>query len=149
SADEPYVRRKAAESLGRLGKADAVPALLDALGKNSDRFLEHTVTYALIRIGDPTATRAALKAASPPVPPAGLIALDQMPGGELVRDEVLPLLETNDDALQQAVLEVVSRRPKWSASVKDLLAERLQQSKSPAAQQRALANALLALSSEA
>src|SRR5262249_6242782 len=43
--DEPPVRRKAAEALGRIGKPQAVPGLLDALRPEDDRFLEHTLIY--------------------------------------------------------------------------------------------------------
>ena len=48
-------RRAAAEALGRIGDRAAVPELLKALGELSapDRTLEHSLTYALIEIGDP------------------------------------------------------------------------------------------------
>jgi putative heme-binding domain-containing protein len=149
SEAEPYVRRKAAESLGRLDCANAVPSLLEALGKESDRFLEHTVTYALIRIADRAGTLAALKDANPRVRQVGLIALDQMPGGDLTRELVLPLLETDDDALQQTALTVVSRRPAWSPAVEALLGAWLHQETVSPARERSLTAALLALAGEA
>src|SRR5262249_27539526 len=37
----PAIRREAATALGRIGRGDAVPALLDALRGGGDRFLEH------------------------------------------------------------------------------------------------------------
>jgi putative heme-binding domain-containing protein len=146
---EMHVRRKAAESLGRLGRAQAVPALLEALGKKNDRFLEHTVTYALIRIADRTATLATLKDANPRVRQAGLIALDQMPKGDLTRELVLPLLETEDDDLQHTVLQVVSRRPDWSAGVSDLLAGWLRQGIFTVARERSLSSTLLSFAGQA
>src|SRR5262249_27583670 len=41
--DEPPLRLKAAEALGRIGRSDAVPALLESLRKGTDRFLEHAL----------------------------------------------------------------------------------------------------------
>jgi putative heme-binding domain-containing protein len=145
---DAHVRRKAAESLGRLGLGQAVPALLAALAKNSDRFLEHTVTYAMIRIGNRAATLTALKNANPRVRQAGLIALDQMLAGKLSRELVLPLLDTDDEPLQQAALAVVSRQPAWSTAVEELLAGWLRQETLSAARERSLSAALLALAGE-
>ena len=53
-------RRAAAEALGRLGDAAAVPSLLQAIGRTEadDRVLEHSLTFALIEIGDPVGDRA-------------------------------------------------------------------------------------------
>src|SRR5262249_52524935 len=46
--DDPPVRREAATALGRLGRPEAVPALLNGLRDTTDRFLEHALIYALI-----------------------------------------------------------------------------------------------------
>src|SRR5262249_48518794 len=51
-------RRAAAEALGRTGDKAAVPALLAAAGSADDRIIEHSITYALIEIGDPQGTAA-------------------------------------------------------------------------------------------
>jgi putative heme-binding domain-containing protein len=144
----PPVRRKAAEALGRIGKAEAVPDLLEAVGRGGDPFLQHSLTYALLRIGDRASTLAALKDTSPRVRQAGLLALDQMPGGNLTRELVVPLVETDDDPLQQTVLEVVSRRPDWSGAVQDLLAKWLRAGKLTAARERSVTGALLAFSGQ-
>ncbi len=119
--DESPLRLKAAEALGRIGKADAVPALLESIRKGTDRFLEHALIYALLRIDDPKATRAALDDPNPRVRQAGLIALDQRKDGGLTRERVVPLLDTDDLELQQTVLEVMGRRPGWSGEVIGLL----------------------------
>jgi putative heme-binding domain-containing protein len=146
--DESPVRRKAAEALGRIGKADAIPALLDGLRQDGDRFLEHTLIYALIRINDRTGTLAALKDASPRVRQAGLIALDQMKDGRLTRDLVVPLLDSADDALQRAVLEVIGRRPGWADAAGELLGRWLKAKELTVAQERSLSSVLLALRAE-
>src|SRR5206468_660044 len=89
--------------------------------KGGDRFLEHAVIYALIRINDARATRIALTDPSPRVRQAGLVALDQMKDGGLTRQQVVPLLDTDDGDLQQAALDVMSRRPGWSGEAVGLL----------------------------
>ena len=62
--DTPPVRREAATALGRIGDRTAVPALLDALNGAGDRFAEHAMIFALIRIGDQPGTRKGLEVAS-------------------------------------------------------------------------------------
>jgi putative heme-binding domain-containing protein len=148
--DEPPLRLKAAEGLGRIGKADAVPALLESLRKGAtDRFLEHALIYALIRINDPKATRVALDDTNPRVRQAGLIALDQMKAGRLTRDLVVPLLDTDDPDLQQAALAAISRRPEWARETVGLLRDWLGSARLTAGQERSLTGALLGFSGKA
>src|SRR5262249_51441971 len=137
-AEEMPLRLKAAESLGRIGRAEAVPALLDSVRKGCDRFLEHAAIYPLIRINDAGSTRAALTDPSPRVRQAGLIALDQMKNGGLTREQVVPLLDTDDADLQQAALDVMGRRPGWSGEAVSLLGGWLKADKLGPAQQTAL-----------
>jgi putative heme-binding domain-containing protein len=142
--DEPPVRRKAAEALGRIGRGEAVPALLDGLRKGGDRFLEHALVYALIRINDRKATLPALADADPRVRRAGLIALDQMKDGGLTQEQVTPLLDTEDADLQYAVLEVISKRPAWAAGAQGVLRKWLEGPRLSAGQEHALGGVLLA-----
>jgi putative membrane-bound dehydrogenase-like protein len=59
------VRRLAAEALGRVGDKRAVPHLLTAMNDPAnDRFLMHSLTYALMQIGDFDATKAGLEKAT-------------------------------------------------------------------------------------
>src|SRR5262249_58181579 len=90
----------------------------------------------------------ALKDADPRVRKAGLIALDQMEDGRLTRELVVPLLDTGDDALHQAVLEVIARRPGWADAAGDLLGRWLRADRLSVAQERSLSGALLALGGE-
>lgn len=140
----PPERRKAAEALGRLGKSQAVPAILEGLRRGpGDRFLEHSLIYALIRIGSFENTLSALADPNPHVRRAGLIALDQMNGREealqhpvsrsasamnpyrgntfryvtnrqLTRAHIAPLLGDRDPAVQLALLETISHHSDWT-----------------------------------
>jgi putative membrane-bound dehydrogenase-like protein len=146
--DEPALRRRAAAALGRIGKPESVPVLLDSLRRGGiDRVLEHAIVYALIEIGSRDATLAALSDPSPLVRRAGLTALDQMEHGDLTRDLTVPLLDTDDPDLQQAALAVISGHEGWSDEIRKLVSDWLATADLAPSQQRALTGALLALSS--
>jgi putative heme-binding domain-containing protein len=148
--DEPPVRLKAAEALGRIGGAESVEALLASLRHGvTDRFLEHAIIYSLITIADNDATLVALSDSNPNVRRAGLIALDQMPASRLTRDQVIPLLDTDDPELQQAALDVISRREGWAGEISRLIAEWLAKPSLTESQRTALTGALLANSGDA
>jgi putative heme-binding domain-containing protein len=147
SAASPPERRVAAEALGRIGRRNAVPSLLAAIRSVTDRFLEHSLIYALIRINDRSSTLAALEDRDPRVRRAGLIALDQMRDGGLTGSQVAALLNSSDTDLQRAALEVVCRRPAWSSLVRDLLSSWLSVPLSQA-QEHLLADALPTIGGE-
>jgi putative heme-binding domain-containing protein len=144
----PAVKREAATALGRLRQGAAVPALFDGLRGGGDRFLEHALTFALIEIADRDATAKGLADPSPLVRRAALVALDQMDGGKLTREEVTPLLNTDDPALQQAALAVMTAHKGWAGETVGLLREWLGQDKLDAARQESLRGALLAFSKD-
>src|SRR5205823_10268034 len=94
-----HTRRAAAEALGRIGDKSAVPALLHALGDDrNDRVLDHSLTYALIEIGDRGGTALGLAHPSPRVRRAVLAALDQMAGNNLDVAHVMKELNAADPA---------------------------------------------------
>jgi putative membrane-bound dehydrogenase-like protein len=115
--DEPPIRREAATALGRIGSREAVPALLDAARNEADRLLDHAVTYALIELNDRQATLAGLTDPHPSVRRAALVALDQMDSGGLTRDLVAPLLDTDDQRLRQAAIDVITRHKSWAGEL--------------------------------
>ena len=119
--DEPAVRREAATALGLIGDPGAVPALLESLRAGGDRFVEHATLYALIEINQRGPTLAGLSDPSPIVRRGALIALDQMDDGNLTRDLVGPLLDTDDAELQRTALEVIGRHGGWAAEITGLL----------------------------
>jgi putative membrane-bound dehydrogenase-like protein len=142
--DQPAVRRLAATALGRLRRAEAVPALLEGLHDAGDRFLEHALIYALIQIDDRKATLAGLRAGSPKVQRGALVALDQMDHGGLTQKLVTPLLDTGDPALQKTALAVVAARG-WADQAAGLLGQWLAEKTLSAERRGSLRAAVLAL----
>jgi putative heme-binding domain-containing protein len=130
--EAPAVRREAANALGRIGDAQAVAKLLDtlrhsakhagdALPAASTAFLDHAAVLALIRIADARATRAGLVDANARVQRGALIALDQMPAGNLQVDDVVPLASSPDADLQRAAVTILIRHLDWDFAVAELL----------------------------
>lgn len=148
-ADELPVRLKAAEALGRIGDPRAAEAIRKSLPTGvSDRFLEHALIYALIRLDDREHTLPLLTDANPHVRRAGLIALDQMPNGRLQRADAATQLDTDDPLLQQAALDVIARHEGWADEIISLANEWLQTKKLSESQVRSLTGAIVAFAEE-
>jgi putative membrane-bound dehydrogenase-like protein len=120
-------RRAAAEALGRIGEKSSVPELLKALGALSmlDRILEHSLTYALIEIGDSQGTAQGLQSTSVRVRRATLMALDQMDGGSLSPHQVARFLKSNESGLKETSSWIVSRHPEWAGALTEFFRDRL------------------------
>jgi putative heme-binding domain-containing protein len=89
--------------------------------------LEHALIYALVEIADPRATSIGLAADSAEVRRGALIALDQMDGSALTREQVVPLLDTGDGALQRSAIAILARHPEWSVDLLDAIHPWLQE----------------------
>jgi putative heme-binding domain-containing protein len=125
-SNAPAVQRAAAEALGRIGDTQAVPHLLATAAAPVDRTLEHSLTYALIEIADPSSTAATgLQASSSRAKRAALIALDQMDGGGLKVDGLLPLLDSPDPLLKETAWWIAARHPEWGAALAGYFEARL------------------------
>jgi putative membrane-bound dehydrogenase-like protein len=131
AGDSPAIRRVAAEALGRIGDRSAVPHLLVAASKAEDRILQHSITYALIELADPAATRAGLRSDHPGTIAAALIALDQMPGGSVSPEQVIPLLSSQETRLRDDAQWLVRRHPKWGGKLAGWFREQLASSLGP------------------
>ncbi len=127
NSDSGLNRRLAAEALGRLGNPGAVPALLEAAGRATDRANEHAVTYALIEIGDKDSLATGLQSDNPRVQRAALVALDQLGGAGLKPENVAGLLATEDPGLREAASWVLGRHPDWGDALAGFLQARLEQ----------------------
>lgn len=116
--DEAAVARAAATALGRMGERRAIGALTGRLGRAADdRFLEHSLIYALIEIDDFESTSEGLKSTDPQVLSGTLRALDGMASSKLEVLSILPFLEAEDDGLRTAALAVARRHHKWDAAL--------------------------------
>jgi putative membrane-bound dehydrogenase-like protein len=113
----PALRRVAAEALGRIGAADAVPDLLATSAEPLDRTLEHSVTYALIEIGAAVPTREGLSAASVRTRHTALVALDQMGGRALRPADVVPLFTAADEPMRETAWWVAGHHAEWGADL--------------------------------
>jgi putative heme-binding domain-containing protein len=135
----PHNQRVAAEALGRIGDRAAVPDLLAALAKDNDRVLNHSLTYALIEIGDHEGTAAGLKHPSARTHRAALIALDQMNGGSLDAKAVAAELNSREPVLKETAWWVVGRHPEWGGALAGFLRDRLAAADLTAAEREGLA----------
>ncbi len=115
----------AAEALGRIGDARAVPQLLAASAAPVDRVLEHSLTYALIEIGDPASTAAGWTATASGSRRAALIALDQIEGSQLTPEGLIPLFTSSDPVLSQTAWWVAGRHPEWGSALAPFFGTRL------------------------
>lgn len=106
-------QRGAAEALGRIGDAKAVPALLDAIDRPCDRVLEHSLIYAMMEINNPEAVKKGLDSKSARVRRAALLALDGMDAGKLDAAPVLKELDSSDAATKEAAWWIARRHPAW------------------------------------
>ncbi len=111
---EPAVRRRAAVALGRMQRAESVPALLAAVDRAADREEEHALLYALLEINAPRVTAAGLRSDSSRIRRAALIALDQQAHPEAQKGLTLKILldcmEDRDERLAATALDILNRR---------------------------------------
>ncbi|BBO32943.1 PVC-type heme-binding CxxCH protein [Lacipirellula parvula] len=116
---DPAVRRTAAEASGRLADPMAIPHLLNAAAKADDRVLQHSITYALIELGDAEATSIGIVSDAPSTIAIALLALDQMPGGNLDAGYALAQLDAQNPQLSVAANWIVTHHPEWGSQLAD------------------------------
>ena len=124
---DAQTQRSAAEAIGRVGSKPAVEPLLDAVAKAdpADRVLLHSLTYALIEIGDPETTAKGLALASAQARRAAWIAIDQMDGGKLEPGQVAPGLASRDANDREIAAWIVGRHPEWAGALAGFFKGRL------------------------
>jgi putative membrane-bound dehydrogenase-like protein len=138
-APEPPVRRAAAEALGRVGDARAVPHLIGAAEAAIDRTLEHSLTFALIEIGDSASTAAAaLQVKGSRSKRVALIALDQMDAGGVNADTIVPLLDSSDAILKETSWWIAGHHPEWGGALASFFRSHFSNGRMPAADREAL-----------
>jgi putative membrane-bound dehydrogenase-like protein len=120
-----FNRRAAAEALGRTGDPAAVPALLEAASGADERALEHSITYALIEMGNRKATATGLESKNVRTIRAAMVALDQMEGGGLDPRFVAGLLASSEPVLKDTASWIVGRHRDWADTLAATLGRRL------------------------
>jgi putative membrane-bound dehydrogenase-like protein len=123
--DHPQVRRQAATALGQIGDAAAVSTLLTASSNATDRFLRHALIHSLITLKTPDLLVAALQSPSPQTKVAALIALDQMDGSPLKKEQLSPILSSNDLQLRDTGIWIASHHPEWTDIIVNFLEKNL------------------------
>jgi putative heme-binding domain-containing protein len=119
-------RRAAAEALGRLGDSAAIPSLLAALQSGpSDPVLEHSLTYALIDIGDASPIVPALDAVVPRVRAGALMAIEAIDAKRLQPELVARWLEEPDPGLRSRASFVALKHPEWGSEFVEAFEARL------------------------
>lgn len=121
------VRRVAAEAIGRIGDESATPALLNAVAyASTDRELQHSVTFALIEIGKAVDPSVIPKERQTPLMQRIVkIANDQMPGGHVDPQNVIPWLTSNEPQLRETAHWLVGRHAEWGDSLAGYLQQRI------------------------
>ncbi len=122
---ELAVRREAATALGRIKDYKAEDHLIGALNGPIDRFLEHAIIYALIKIGPPVGLNFS-EMTSSRIRKAILIARDQC-DPKLNRDDVAPYLLNTDHELQQTAWQITLKHPDWLGQTAELIRDQLRQ----------------------
>lgn len=119
--DTPQVRRQAATALGQIGEIRAIPALLNGASDTQDRFVQHAIIHSLIMLKSVAPLQKALQSPSVPIRVAALIALDQMDGSPLSKNELLPALSSKDPQLRKTGIWITTHHPEWTDLVVSLL----------------------------
>ncbi len=133
SPDSARLARLAAEGLGRLRDRAHIPALFQSLATATDsspepidRFLEHSLIFALIETAQPDATRPFLRHAHPAIQAAALRVLEQASNPSTVQvADVIPFLATPAGPLRDAGLWVARRHPQWGDALASHFRSRL------------------------
>jgi putative membrane-bound dehydrogenase-like protein len=147
--DHPAARRQAAAALGQIGDSRAVAALLTAAATAEDRFVEHSIIYSLIALGQSAPLLNSLRAPQPGVRKAALIALDQMDNSPLQQEQAVALAGASEKEVRNAALFVVSHHPDWAGGVLRQIESRIRDANFHAAEAEPVRDALLAFMQDA
>ena len=146
--DEAPVRRQAATALGQIGDPAAVSALIKASSNPNDRFVEHAIIYSLITLQAPTPLVQALNDTSISIRKAAIIALDQMDGNPLQKNQLIPFLSSKNKTLQDAGIWVALHHLNWPDIVLDFLKNNLNSTTPDANQQASIRNLMIKFSKD-
>lgn len=146
--DEAPVRRQAATALGQIGDSQAISALIKSSSNPGDRFVEHSVIYSLITLKSAEPLAQALADTSANIRKVALIALDQMDGSPLKKDQLAPFLNSENEQLQNAGIWVAQHHHNWADVVVDFLKSNLSAKNLTADQQALIRNLMIVFSAD-
>ena len=135
AAGSAHERSEAASALGRLGAQGITSDLLTAAKRAVDRFEEHAIIFALIKLGDTEPLVGGLDSTSLRTRKAALIALDQLEYSGLRAEHALALMESDNDALRDAGLWVASHHSDWANDITGFVSNRLEHARLSDAEQ--------------
>lgn len=121
----PAAKRAAATALARIADPETVPAILSAAINTTDRFVEHAIIFALIKINDPEQTAKGLLHPNSIVKSVAIKAMDQMENKQLVAKQVQPFLNSPNKDLQNVGLWVASHHTDWAQDLLPYIKNRL------------------------
>lgn len=120
------IRRAAAEAIGRVGTKAQVSAVLAALADpRNDRILDHSLTYALLEINEPSALDEGILSTNPRVRRAALVAKHYLAREQLQPQPVFEGLASDYRPLKETCLWLIGRESRWSNYFADYLRQRL------------------------
>lgn len=144
--DKASVRRQAATALGQIGDPKAISALINASSNPDDRFVEHSVIYSLITLKSPELLVQALSDTAANIRKAALIALDQMDGSPLKKNQLAPFLNSRNKQLQNAGIWVAMHHLDWADIIVGFLRDNLNSKDLTADQESSIRNLMIKFS---
>ena len=126
-AESAWLTRLAAEGLGKLRDKESVVPLLQVMSNNGikDPALTEATIAALIDIGDAASVRRHATSDNVFARRAALIALDQMEGGGLSAEQVIPQLASSDSDLRRAAAWIAGHHSEWGTALAENFKSRL------------------------
>lgn len=112
-SERTNARLAAAEALAHCGSRESVAALVQALEKDSDRFLEHALAFALYQLTEVEERRKLLQHRHPRVQRTAMVLLEQTPGEMLGADSVARAVFHEHEPLARTAREMLARHPEW------------------------------------
>lgn len=146
--DEAPARRQAATALGQIGDEKAVAALLSASKNPDDRFVEHAIIYSLITLKKVTPLTLALNDSSVNMRKAALVALDQMDGSPLQKNQLTAFLSDGNKTIRNTGIWVALHHPNWSDIVTNFLQKQLNTAALPVEERSSLRELMVAFSND-
>ncbi len=121
------IRRAAVEALGRIDVDLDIARLLQSVANPAtDRVLQHSVTFALIENAMPIDLRILPKASlTPMIERVAMIANEQMKGGHVDPQQVVPWLTSKEPLLRETAQWLVGRHAEWGDALAGYLQDRL------------------------